>query len=152
MKDHSGKNPKPFNDPAFYQPPEHSTRARVEVIPTVVTAIPNNWNNVTPKMFGPKWDYELENHITLWIFTPVSEAAIQWCSAKFPDGTSRYGARGYIIEAQHVNEIVKCAARDKLMSPEEYEHRMNEAEAINQQGFSDESENPVPMMLRNQAD
>jgi len=115
-------------------PRPHPERAVAGVLPTSVTAGENNWENIRPEDFGSKWDYELENHITLWIFTPVSEAALQWCYAHLPANAPRWGAKGFVIEARYINEIVKGATRDGLMSPEEYEHAMEEANAIMHQG------------------
>ncbi len=87
---------------------------------------PNRWDSIQPSDFGPEWDYELENHITQWIITPVSEAALQWLYCHLPEHCPRYGARGFIVEAEYLNIVVKGMTRDKLMSPEEYEQAMNE--------------------------
>jgi hypothetical protein len=115
-------------------PVAHPSRKVVEVLPTSVKSGPNSWSQIHPSDFGPTWDYELENHITLWIFTPISFAALQWCFCRLPEGSRRWGARGYVLEAHEVNAIVKAATRDSLMSDTEYERAMNESELISQQG------------------
>jgi len=91
---------------------------------------PHCWHEIQPGDFGPEWDYELENHITLWIITPISEAALQWLYCFLPEDCPRYGAKGFIIEAEYLNTVVKGMTRDKLMSPEEYEDAMHEAHMI----------------------
>jgi len=95
---------------------------------------PNLWSDVQPSDFGPTWDYELENHITKWIITPVSEAALQWLYCFLPEHTPRYGARGFIVEAMYINQIVRHMTRDSLMSPEEWEEAMEENHALMLQG------------------
>lgn len=95
---------------------------------------PNLWSSVQPSDFGPQHDYELENHITKWIITPISEAALQWLYCHLPEHCPRYGAKGFIVEAEYVNLVVKGMTRDKLMSPDEYEAAMNEAHILRLQG------------------
>jgi len=98
------------------------------------TSGPHRWDSIQPSDFGPEWDYELENHITKWVITPISEAALQWLYCHLPEHCPRYGAKGFIIEAEYVNLAVKGMTRDKLMSPEEYEQAMNEAHMLQLQG------------------
>lgn len=89
----------------------------------------NGWDEVTPSDFGPEWDYELENHITKWIVTAVSKAALKWCYAHLP-AIARWGADGFVIEAECLNRVVKGMTRDKLMSAEEYDRAMQEAQVM----------------------
>ncbi len=91
---------------------------------------PHRWHEMTGADFASRWDYELENHITLWIVTPISEAAMQWLYCHLPDDCPRYGANGFIIEAEFVNQVIKRMTADKLMSPQEYEQAMEEANQI----------------------
>ena len=72
---------------------------------------PNGWANMTSCDFGPRWDFELEDHITKWVFTPVSNAALQWCYAHLPEDCPRYGARGFLIEAEHIKGVTGGARR-----------------------------------------
>lgn len=94
----------------------------------------SGWAEIKPSDFGPEWDYELENHITRWIITPVSTAALEWCYAHLPEHLPRWGAKGFVIEAKHLNSIVKSMTRDGLMSAEEYERAMEEANMLQLQG------------------
>lgn len=98
---------------------------------------PNGWNEITPSDFGPEWDYELENHITKWIVTAVSKAALKWCYAHLPV-IARWGSDGFVIEAECLNRVVKGMTRDGLMSPEEYERAVQEAHMVMLQGDDDE--------------
>lgn len=91
---------------------------------------PNGWDEITPSDFGPEWDYELENHITKWIVTPVSKAALEWCGAHLPADAPRWGSHGFVIEAECLSRVVKDMGRDGLMSPEEYERAMEEANML----------------------
>ena len=95
---------------------------------------PNNWDTITAEDFGPTWDFELENHISLWIVTPVSEAALQWCYAHLPEDCPRWGARGHVIEHRYIEPIVAHMRRDKLMLPEDYTQAMEENHALMLQG------------------
>ena len=49
----------------------------------------NFWGDVTPEDFGPEHDFELLDQFSLWIFTPVSKAALQWCYAHLPEDAPR---------------------------------------------------------------
>ncbi len=93
---------------------------------------PSLWEPNNRADFGPQWDYELENHITKWVITPVSEAGLQWCYAHLPEHTPRYGARGFIVEAEYINQIVRHMTRDKLMSDREYDQAQEENQALMQ--------------------
>ena len=107
-----------------------------ELIPYKLSRVrgPHNWDTITPEDFGPEWDFELENHNELWIFTPVSEAALQWCYCKLPFDCPRWGGKGFIIEHRFLAQIVAGARDDNLMTPEDYEQAMEEASAIAHQG------------------
>jgi hypothetical protein len=123
-----------FGPIPIIDPPLHPTRKMVEILPTSVKSGPNSWDDVTSDMFGPTWDYELENHISLWVITPVSKAAQQWIYRFLPEGLPRYGANGVLVDAIEVNTIVKRMTACGLMSPGEYRDAMNECDAIMNQG------------------
>lgn len=93
---------------------------------------PHRWDTIQPSDFGPTWDYELENHITLWIITPISEAALQWLYCHLHEHIARWGAKGFIVPAKDLNEVVKGMTRDKLMSVDEYEQAQEENHALMQ--------------------
>ena len=95
---------------------------------------PHRWHDIQPSDFGLTWDYELENHITLWIITPISEAALQWLYCHLHEHIARWGARGFIVPAKDLNEVVKGMTRDKLMSVDEYEQAQEENHALMLQG------------------
>jgi len=95
---------------------------------------PHRWDKIQPSDFGPEHDYELENHITKWVITPISEAALQWLYCHLPEHCPRFAARSFIVEAEWINIVVKGMTRDKLMSPEEYEQAMKESHAQSLQG------------------
>ena len=75
---------------------------------------PHRWHEMTEADFGSECDFELEDQITKWVFTPVSEAALQWCYAHLPEDMPRYGAQGFLIEAEHIKSVVGGALRDGL--------------------------------------
>jgi len=95
---------------------------------------PHRWNDIKLSDFGPEWDYELENHVTRCIITPISEAALAWLYCRLPEHCPRYGAKGFIVEAEWVNIVVKGMTRDKLMSDTEYEQAMQENHVLMLQG------------------
>lgn len=95
---------------------------------------PHRWPQITPANFSAAWDYELENHITRWILTPVSEAALQWCYYHLPQDLPRYGAHGFVIDRDDIEGIVAAMDRDRLMSPKEYDRAMRENYMLSLQG------------------
>lgn len=87
---------------------------------------PNNWDSITSSDFGPQHDFTLEDYVSIFIFTPVSEAALQWCYAHLPEDCPRWGSRGFAIEHRYIEDIVRGARRDGLMSVTDYEQAMEE--------------------------
>ena len=87
---------------------------------------PHRWHEMTGTDFGPTWDFELENHIDLVIFEPISEAALQWCYAHLPKDCPRFGARGFLIETEHIKGVVGGARRDNLMTEDDFIRGMEE--------------------------
>ncbi len=115
----------PLSTPTVYeQAPQGLARVRG----------PNNWDTIVDEDFGPTWDFEIENHINLFIITPVSEAALQWCYAHLPEDCPRWGARGHVVEHSFIEPIVAHMRRDHLMTPEDYERAMEENHTLMLQG------------------
>lgn len=90
---------------------------------------PNRWEEITPEEFGPEQDFDLEDHDTFWVVTPVSEAALQWLYYHLPEDAPRWNAKGFKVEADYITLLVARMRQDKLMSRQDYENSMNEADA-----------------------
>jgi hypothetical protein len=95
---------------------------------------PNNWDNIEGSDFGPEHDFELNDQGTIWLFTPISNAALQWCYKHLPEDAPRWGHCSYVVEHRYIEDIVAGAKRDGLMSEADYEWAMEEANAIQHQG------------------
>lgn len=95
---------------------------------------PHRWHEMTSKDFGPRHDFELENHGNLVVFDPISEAALQWCYAHLPEDCPRYSTRAFLIEAEHIKGVIQGARRDKLMTESDFVRAMEEAHQIAMQG------------------
>lgn len=95
---------------------------------------PNNWDEVGPDDFGPEHDFEILDHGSIIIFTPISNAALQWCYKHLPESAPRHGRVGYVVEPRYIDDIVAGARRDGLMSEEDFIWAMEEANAIQHQG------------------
>jgi hypothetical protein len=89
---------------------------------------------VTEQDFGPEHDVEVEDHGTIFIFTPISEAALQWCYRHLPKDAPRWGLNGYVVEHRFIDDIVEGARRDKLLTKEDYDNMMAEEQALGHQG------------------
>ena len=105
----------------------------LKLIPALPTAGPNNWDEIGPEDFGPEHDFELNDQGTIWIFDPISTAALQWCYAHLPEDCPRWG-KGYVVEHRYIEDIVNGAKRDNLMSRVDYEQAQNENENLQRQG------------------
>ena len=95
---------------------------------------PNNWDNITPEDFGPEHDFELNDQGAVWLFTPISNAAVQWLRKKLPEDAPRWGAESYVIEHKFISDIVERAREDGLMTKDDYDEAQEEANAIAHQG------------------
>ena len=95
---------------------------------------PNDWDNITHEDFGPEHDFELYDQSSIWIFYPVSNAALQWLYRHLPEDCPRWGAKGFAIEARYIEDVVAGARKAGLMSEEDFEWAMEEANAIQHQG------------------
>jgi len=95
---------------------------------------PNNWDNITPEEFGPEHDIELNDQGTIWLFTPISKAALQWCYAHLPDDAPRWGQCSYVVEHRFISDIVEGARRDGLLTKDDYEKAMAAEDETAHQG------------------
>ena len=95
---------------------------------------PNNWDNIQPEDFGPEHDFELNDRGDVWLFTPISNAALQWCYYKLPEDAPRWGACSYVIEHKFISDIVERARECGLMTRDDYDEAQEEANAIAHQG------------------
>jgi len=95
---------------------------------------PNNWDDIQPEDFGPEHDFELNDQGNVWLFTPISNAAVQWLRKKLPEDAPRWGACSYVIEHRYISDIVERARADNLMSEQDYTDAMEEQNAIMHQG------------------
>ena len=86
---------------------------------------PNDWDNIGPEDYGPEHDFEVSDEGSIFIFTPISNAAFQWCYKHLPEDCPRWGV-GFAIEHRFIDAIVEGAKRDNLMSEWDYEQAMNE--------------------------
>jgi len=98
------------------------------VLPLLPTAGPSAWDFVKddPKAFGPEHDFEVIVEGSVVIFDPVSKAALQWCYAHLPEDCMRWGKVGYVVEPRYIDDIIKGAKRDGLMSRQDYVEAMEE--------------------------
>ena len=87
---------------------------------------PHRWHEMKGGDFGPEHDFELEDHGTLVIFDPISEAALQWCYAHLPEDCPRFSTSAFLIEQEHIKGVVGGARRDRLMSRQDYIDAMEE--------------------------
>ena len=95
---------------------------------------PNNWDSIEGSDFGPEHDFELNDQGSIWLFTPISNAATQWLYKHLPEDAPRWGACSYVIEHRFISDIVERARQDGLMTKEDFEWAMEEANAIQHQG------------------
>ena len=100
------------------------------------TVGPNNWDSITADDFGPRHDFEVDDHGSIFILTPVSEAALQWCYAHLPEDAPRWGSVSYAIEPRYIEDIVRGCQRDGLLSEDDYVEAMQEVELQNAQAQS----------------
>ena len=107
---------------AFIQTPERGLQG------------PHRWHKMQGSDFGPTWDFETEDHGPLVVFDPLSEAALQWCYAHLPQDMPRFGAKGFLIEAEHIKGVVGGARRDGLMTEADFIQAMEENHQIMLQG------------------
>jgi hypothetical protein len=56
-------------------------------------------------------DFELSNHGTIYIFTPLTPAARDWVAEYLPEDAQRW-AGGTVIEHRYISDVVTGAQRD----------------------------------------
>jgi hypothetical protein len=59
-------------------------------------------------------DFEVSNHGTIYIFTPLTPAARDWVAEFLPDDAQRW-AGGIVIEHRYIWDVVIGARRDGLV-------------------------------------
>jgi hypothetical protein len=59
-------------------------------------------------------DFEVSNHGTIFIFTPLTPAARDWVTEFLPEDAQRC-ASGVVIEHRYISDVVIGAQRDGLM-------------------------------------
>jgi hypothetical protein len=62
----------------------------------------------------PMADFEVSNHGTIFIFTPLSPAARDWVAEFLPEDAQRW-AGGVAIEHRYISDVVIGAQRDGLV-------------------------------------
>jgi hypothetical protein len=60
-----------------------------------------------------KPDFEVSNHGSVFIFTPLTPAAREWVAEFLPEDAQRW-AGGTVIEHRYIADIVSGAQRDGL--------------------------------------
>lgn len=61
-------------------------------------------------------DFEVEDHGSIFILTPTSDAGLNWCWEHLPEDAQRWGKFGYVIEHRYIQDIVAGMERDGLVS------------------------------------
>jgi hypothetical protein len=82
---------------------------------------PNGWDAIVADDFSKEHDFEITEHGSSILFTPVSEAGLQWCYKALPPDAPRHGSRSYVIEPHFIDGVIKGCRRDGLRSIEDYE-------------------------------
>ncbi len=59
-------------------------------------------------------DFTVQNEGTIYILTPQTRAAEEWCDELLPDDSPRWGARGYVVEHRYIETIVDGIRGDGL--------------------------------------
>jgi hypothetical protein len=59
-------------------------------------------------------DFELSNHGTIYIFTPLTPTARDWAAEFLPVDAQRW-AGGTVIEQRYISDVVTGARRDGLV-------------------------------------
>ena len=99
----------------------------------IVHVGPNAWEDVGPEDFGPRHDFEVDDHGSIVIVTAISNAALQWQYYHLPEDCPRWSV-GFVIEPRYAGDVIRGMQRDGLMSEEDYVAAMQENELQNAQG------------------
>lgn len=54
----------------------------------------------------------LFNGGSIYVLTPTSPEAIEWCELHLPDDAQRWGATGYVVEPRYLSDILQGMERD----------------------------------------
>jgi len=58
-------------------------------------------------------DFEVQNHGSIYLLRPLTEAARDWCNDNLPDDAPTFG-HAYAIEHRYIRDIVEGALADGL--------------------------------------
>ncbi len=50
-------------------------------------------------------DFRIDGEGSIYILTPITESAREWCEEYLPDDALRWGARGYVVEHRYIEDI-----------------------------------------------
>lgn len=59
-------------------------------------------------------DLTVDNHGSLCVLTPVSDAGREWVAEHIPDDAMTWGAEGIVVEPRYIKDIVLGAINDGL--------------------------------------
>lgn len=107
------------------------------LLPTGTNRGPNRWDEITEKDFAKDYDYILMRQGSITVIDCKSEAALQWCYAHLDADGPRWGARGFAIEVNYLDPILRGMQNANLVSNEEYEYNMNAEERDRMAGEDD---------------
>jgi len=54
-----------------------------------------------------QYDFNVQNHGTIFILGPESQAAVRWCEEHVAQDGQRWGKNGYVVEHRYIAGIVK---------------------------------------------
>lgn len=58
-------------------------------------------------------DFRVENHGTIFLLRPETDAAKEWCAEHLPEDAQRFGT-AYVVEHRFITPIVEGALADGL--------------------------------------
>jgi hypothetical protein len=59
-------------------------------------------------------DFTISGGGSIFILTPISEAAIDWANEYLPEEAQRWGAKGYVVEHRYIGDIVDSIRGDGM--------------------------------------
>lgn len=59
-------------------------------------------------------DLTVDNHGSIFILTPVSDAGREWIGEHIPDDAMTWGPEGIVVEHRYIGDIVAGAQADGL--------------------------------------
>ena len=100
---------------------------------------PNEWEKITKSDFSFSFDYIVENHGSITIIDPTSEAALQWLYRFLPEDCPRWGKLGFAIETNYVGQILEAMSADGLKSESDYVEWMHQEQEL-QNGMANDAD------------